>query len=617
MRGPSISVLMPTFDQAAFLPRAVEGLLAQTHADWELVVVDDGSDGSTAEALAPYRADPRVRYERRERNEGLGAACNLALDLASAPLVAYLPSDDVWFDGHLASLVELLGERPDAVLAFSGVRSEQRVPGKGVLGVQTSEGQIEGLALRLVQVAHRRTDDRWVERRELVTDDLDAMFWSKLRPRGRFVGSGAPTCEWVDHPQQWHKVVREPLGGVNPYRSRYGVRHPLRFATTVGNRTDEIEHYRRFRERPDTPAAPDGLTILLVGELAFNPERILALEERGHRLYGLWTPDPHWFNAVGPVPFGHVTDVPRQGWRSAVRDLAPDVIYALLNWQAVPFAHEVLDADLGVPFVWHFKEGPFDCIANGTWNQLLDLVTQSDAQVYASPEMRDWFAGVDPRIIGDGRPMVLDGDLPKADWFTAEPSRRLSELDGEIHTVVPGAPVGITTALVTELAEAGVHLHFYGDFHRAQWTGWAEACAAAAPAHFHLHPQVDHGDWVTELSRYDAGWLHQLRSANRGDLRRADWGDLNCPARLATYAVSGLPMILPDNDGAVMATQSVLRRLDIGVFYRDTADLLAALRDTPRMTELRENAWSQRREFVFDHHADRLVALFRQAMASR
>src|SRR5205085_4980356 len=120
------------------------------------------------------------------------------------------------------------------------------------------------------------------------------------RSSGEFIGTGHLTCEWVDYPQQGHKTLLEPIGGINTYRDRYHVKHPLRFHTTTGNFIDEVAHYRRFRERPDTPLAPDGLKILLVGELAYSPERVLALEERGHKLYGLWTPKPYWFNTVGP-----------------------------------------------------------------------------------------------------------------------------------------------------------------------------------------------------------------------------------------------------------------------------------------------------------------------------
>ena len=207
---------MPTFRQAHFIRRALESLLAQTLAEWELVIVDDGSPDATDRVVRPYLADPRVRYHRLDCNHGLGAAINYALDQARAPLIAYLPSDDVYYPDHLASLVACFESAAPVVLAYSGVKHEYRVPGKGVLFNGTSAGQIAGHPLQLVQVMHRATDDRWLEREELVTDNLEQMFWAKLRPHGSFAGTGQITCEWVDHPHQRHKIIQEPLGGINP-----------------------------------------------------------------------------------------------------------------------------------------------------------------------------------------------------------------------------------------------------------------------------------------------------------------------------------------------------------------------------------------------------------------
>jgi hypothetical protein len=451
----------------------------------------------------------------------------------------------------------------------------------------------------------------------LVTDDLGRMFWDKLRAGGDFAGTGEVTCEWVDHPHQRHKLLREPIGGINPYRQRYGVAQPLRFHTSVGNRIDEVAQYRRFRERPDTPRATDGLTILLVGELAYNADRVLALEERGHRLYGLWMRDPYWYNTVGPLPFGHVTDLPHAGWREAVRELRPDVIYALLNWQAVPFAHAVLRENPGIPFVWHFKEGPFICLEKGTWAELVELYARADGQIYSSPEMRDWFALFLPPRPAGVPPLVLDGDLPKREWFTEERTPRLSASDREPHTVVPGRPIGLHAATVGELAAHGVHLHVYGDYTLGQWRDWVARARDLAGDYLHLHPNVDQSGWTREFSRYDAGWLHFLPSENRGDLRRATWDDLNYPARIATLVAAGLPLLQYDNPGATVATQTLARERDIGLFATDIAGVATQLRDAARLDRLRANVWRQREDFTFDHHADRLIAFFRQVIANR
>ena len=105
---PRVAVLVPVHDQAAYLPRALESLLAQEETAWEAVVVDDGSREPVS-----VPADPRVRLVRTDDNRGLGAALNRGLDETTAPVVAYLPADDVWYPDHLSAL---LATRPPARL---------------------------------------------------------------------------------------------------------------------------------------------------------------------------------------------------------------------------------------------------------------------------------------------------------------------------------------------------------------------------------------------------------------------------------------------------------------------------------------------------------------------
>jgi hypothetical protein len=488
------------------------------------------------------------------------------------------------------------------VLAYSGLRHHYN---------RQASGRIPGSWLQLVQCMHRRTAVRWTERAELESDDLDRLFWSRLGERGHFAGTGRVSCEWVDHPLQRHKLMQEPLGGINPFRQHYRVAQPLRFHTTRGNAIDEVGQFGAERARPATPPAADGLKIVLAGELAYNADRVLALEEQGHTLYGLWTRDPYWFNTVGPLPFGHVQDIPRDGWREALARIQPDLIYAQLNWQAVPFAHEVMMSTPGIPFVWHFKEGPFICLEKGSWRQLLELYRYADGRIFSSPEMRDWFETAAPGLSRTRPCHVLDGDLPRRAWLSGARAPLLSAHDGEVHTVVPGRPIGLHPPMVAELARERIHLHFYGEFTQGQWREWIDKANRLAPGWLHLHANVDQARWVEEFSRYDAGWLHVFTSANGGEIRRADWDDLNVPARIATLAAAGLPMIQRDNEGAVVATQNLVRRLGLGVCYRSVADLGAILHDTQTMAQLREQVWQQRFEFCFDTHVPALLAFFR------
>jgi hypothetical protein len=595
----AVGVLVPVYDQAAFLPRALEGLLAQDTADWTALVLDDGSpDPSAVEEVVTGLGDPRLRLLRRPGNHGLGATLNTGLDALRTPLVAYLPADDVWSPEHLTALLRSLAE-PDVVLA----RSRLAEPS------ETAYAQ-------LVQVAHRITGDRWTERAELESDDLGRLMWDRLR--GRTADTGRVTCTWTRHPAQRSAALRESRdGGLNVFRSRYRVREPLRFASTDGGDVDEVARYARFRSRA-YPVAADGLSVLMVGELALNPERVLALAERGSRLTGLWTTDGLGDATVGPLPFGHVPDLDRDRWREAVRELAPDVVWAQLNWRAVPFARAVQSAFPELPFVWTFKEAPQRSIVRGEWPLLAELVTGASASLFATEEERDWFAlalsgRVDPARLG-----VLDGDLPKRDWLDAPLSPKLSDRDGRPHTVVAGRPSGLDLDWVLALAARGVHTHLYGQVRapgpKGSWTGWLDAALAAAPEFVHVHPPVGPEDWVRELSRYDAGWLHRFDSANGGDLRRATWDDLNSPARLPVYLAAGLPLLQQANPGSVVSVERVLRRDGTGLFYRDAGDVADVLAGELASRRGATAALAVREQHTFDAHADRVLEVFRSVV---
>jgi hypothetical protein len=594
---------MPTFNRARFIPGALHSLFQQEIQEWELVIVDDGSSDGTENTIKHFTNDIRVTFHRIDENRGLGAALNVGIGLSSAPLISYLPTDDILYRDHLASLLKCF-EDPPVTVAFTGVR----------YGERDSVGAPDGHTLQLVQVMHRRTDERWTERDEMVTDDLDRMLWNRLRNNGITVTTGRVTCEWVQHPGQRHRTIRtEHDGGLNVYRDRYQVATPLRFRPSDDSPVDEVALYERFR-RPRSTG--NGMKILLVGELAFNPERIMAFEEQGHRLYGLWTPDGLGPNTVGPLPFGNVDDLPRSDWHREMERLEPDVIYALLNWRAVPFAFDVMRAARDTPFVWHFKESPMKCMRNGTWKALAALCTESNARVFCSELQRQWFETRLPDAMEASRTLVLDGDLPKREWLDGHRTPLLSERDGEPHVVLLGRPIGVDANSIAAITRLDVHVHMYGPRRPphapGNFTSWLGEMMRQGRGRVHVHPHVDQRSWVKELSQYDAGWMHDFVSSNGGEIERANWNDLNIPSRIPTLMFAGVPLLQRASPGSSVAVQNLILDRGVGVLYDSIDALEVTLRDRGAMTVVRERVWSLRHTFSFDHHVARLLALFRE-----
>ena len=114
-----VSIIVPLFNKAAHVKRAVDSILAQTYADFELIVVDDGSTDESPQVVENYD-DPRIRLVR-QNNLGPGAARNRGLNEARGELVAFLDADDEWLPDYLADSVRLIdGYGPGVAAITSG-----------------------------------------------------------------------------------------------------------------------------------------------------------------------------------------------------------------------------------------------------------------------------------------------------------------------------------------------------------------------------------------------------------------------------------------------------------------------------------------------------------------
>ncbi|MBK5722823.1 glycosyltransferase family 2 protein [Dysgonomonas sp. Marseille-P4677] len=596
MKRKGFTVIMPTYNQSGFIRGAIKSLFKQTISDWELIVINDGSTDRTDQIIQEYLPHSKITYLKNTNNQGLGFTINQGLDVAKFEYIAYLPSDDIYYKEHLEVLKNELDKSEDIFLAYTKSRSII----KDSLSIDLKKqfnGLFHGYSLQLVQTAHKNTTDRWIERTEYVVDDLFDMFWNKLVSKGRFTYINEETCSWTIHTNQRHRLLNR---GMNLFRQYYNIKEPLKIKRSKGRSVNEVELYKDFRNPCiSTPK----LKVLLVGELAYNPERIYALEEQGCQLFGLWMENPTFdFTMVGPIPFGNIIDIPYEDWESKLQEVQPDIIYAGLNFGSIPLAHEVLKKCKDIPFVWHFKEGPFISRQNGTWDKLIELYEMADGRIFLSKESKEWY---EQFIKPSDTTFILDGDLPKGTYFTSDFSKCLSELDGEIHTVVIGRPIGIDENIIRELASHKVHLHLYH-----MEISFNKRAKKIAPKYFHAHPYCDPKNWVKEFSRYDAGWLHPFESNNYGDLLKVGWDDLNLPARMSTLAAAGLPMIQKDNSEHIVAMQSQLQEYNAGVFYKEMEDLATKLYNKKEMELIRNNILTNKDKFSFDYHVPELIRFF-------
>jgi glycosyltransferase involved in cell wall biosynthesis len=129
MHRPLVSVVVPVYNGARYLRRAIDSALAQTYRDVEVLVVDDGSKDDSPEVIAGY--GPRLRA-LRQANGGVARARNAAIRASSGELIAFLDQDDWWLPGKVAAQVQRLLAEPEVGLAHTSVLQYSEAAGSFV-----------------------------------------------------------------------------------------------------------------------------------------------------------------------------------------------------------------------------------------------------------------------------------------------------------------------------------------------------------------------------------------------------------------------------------------------------------------------------------------------------
>lgn len=141
----TVSIIIPAYNSARFLPEAIESVLAQTYKDYEIIVVDDGSTDNTKEVLKPYL--DKIKYVYQE-NRGAASARNTGIKHSQGEYIAFLDADDVWLPEKLHIQADYLDNNQEIAMVYSqslwmsedgrlltGKKSRHRIPSGDVFNI--------------------------------------------------------------------------------------------------------------------------------------------------------------------------------------------------------------------------------------------------------------------------------------------------------------------------------------------------------------------------------------------------------------------------------------------------------------------------------------------------
>ncbi len=318
--SPVVSVIMPTRNRAHVIAEAIASVKAQHFADWELIIVDNGSSDDTVARIAPYLADARIRCVSWPTGRE-SAARNRGLELARGILIAYLDSDNVWYPDFLAAAVDAFAADPAADLVYGILVSDAHQLDRARLlwAPFDRDRLLSGNFIDLNVAVHRK---RLVER----YGDFD---------------------EKLDRLSDWDLILRytehAPARAVPVLGALYRVCDDIRVSCTRPRGPNEVAIKRKW-----FPAARAKRRPRVLYALWQHPqlsESYVETEIRCMLRWGVhvevWRENLPYLSCVTAVPVhdGLLAD--------AVRRVRPDVVH--IHWLTFASMHERTLAALGLP----------------------------------------------------------------------------------------------------------------------------------------------------------------------------------------------------------------------------------------------------------------------------
>jgi glycosyltransferase involved in cell wall biosynthesis len=245
MAQPMVSVLMPAYNCERYVGEAIRGVLEQSFADLELIVINDGSGDGTAGIIRGF-SDDRIVFLENEKNIGLVRTLNRGLDVARGKYILRTDADDIAFPGMAAALVGFMESHPDYIVCGGNM---QVIGEDRIFHYVSDNDHLKVFTLNKCPFSHstviiRREvlEEKGLRYNEFYKDGEDHALWSALLPYGKFHNLDEVTLFYRESPTQ--------ITASNSYSANYDELRRKVFAFQGGRyfglSADEAEVYARL-----------------------------------------------------------------------------------------------------------------------------------------------------------------------------------------------------------------------------------------------------------------------------------------------------------------------------------------------------------------------------------
>ena len=216
--SPLVSIIIPTYNRAALLKKALASARKQTYPNTEIIVVNDGSTDNTDEVLAPYMDD--IIYIKQE-NQGLPTTKNVGLSRASGEFIAILDDDDLFLPEKIERQVEKFRKNPDIGICATDayyIDADDKIIGTYTTPTMTRQTQVLKLLRRCILVqssvmVHRKCHDKLGTYKPILSSDYD--FFLRVAPYYKISVVKEPRTMYRRHGNQltsekyWDTLLKE------------------------------------------------------------------------------------------------------------------------------------------------------------------------------------------------------------------------------------------------------------------------------------------------------------------------------------------------------------------------------------------------------------------------